>query len=143
LRLDPRVAVMDRTNARTLESLPEAVAIVTIDVSFIGLHLVLPGAVNVLAAGGEIVALIKPQFEAGRADIGRGGVVREPAVHRRVLVSFLQTAEGLGLGVKAMIASPLRGPAGNIEFLVHLIPGSASAPSNELVDNALAEAEQL
>lgn len=143
LRQDPRVVVVDRTNVRDLESLPELIDIVTIDVSFIGLHLVLPSAVRVLSPAGEIVVLVKPQFEAGRADVGRGGVVRDPAVHRRVLADIVETAERLGLGVQAMTRSPLRGPAGNVEFLAHFVPQTPSAPVNELLTAALMEATEL
>jgi 23S rRNA (cytidine1920-2'-O)/16S rRNA (cytidine1409-2'-O)-methyltransferase len=140
LRADPRVVVMDRTNARHLESLPEQVDLVTIDVSFIGLRLVLPAARNVLNDGGRIVALVKPQFEAGRTEVGKGGVVRDPHTHRRVLESFFTAAEELGLGITGLTASPLRGPAGNIEFLAALAPGVSSIPSGAAVERALAEA---
>ncbi|MCS7282307.1 MAG: TlyA family RNA methyltransferase [Anaerolineae bacterium] len=117
LRNDPRVVVMERTNARYLEKLPEPVHLVTIDVSFISLRLILPRAVGWLRPRGQIVALIKPQFEAGRRDVGRGGVVRNPVVHRRVLVEVAQAAEMLGLVLRGMMVSPLLGPAGNREFL--------------------------
>ena len=140
LRLDPRVVVIERTNARHLESLPELVGLVTIDVSFIGLDLVLPAARNLLSERGRIVALIKPQFEAGRADVGRGGVVRDPRVHRRVLENQFSTAAELGLGITGLAASPLRGPAGNIEFLAALAPNVSSISMDDAIDRALAEA---
>ncbi len=117
LRNDPRVVVMERTNARHLEELPERVDLVTIDVSFISLELILPQAVRWLRTGGQIVALVKPQFEAGRREVGKGGVVRDPEVHRRVLERVLSSAAGLGLGLGGLIPSPLLGPAGNREFL--------------------------
>ncbi len=117
LRNDPRVVVMERTNARYLERLPEPVHLVTIDVSFISLRLILPQAVNWLRPRGQMVALIKPQFEAGRRDVGKGGVVRDPAVHRRVLIEVVQAADALGLTLRGMMVSPLLGPAGNREFL--------------------------
>jgi 23S rRNA (cytidine1920-2'-O)/16S rRNA (cytidine1409-2'-O)-methyltransferase len=125
LRNDPRVVVMERTNARYLESLPEPVGLVTADVSFISLRLILPVAVRwlpspgPLGGGGEgvVVALIKPQFEAGRREVGKGGVVRDPEVHRRVLEQVLGVAAGLDLGLRGLMPSPLRGPAGNAEFL--------------------------
>ncbi len=117
LRNDPRVVVMERTNARYLERLPEAVHLVTIDVSFISLRLILPRAAGWLCPGGQILALIKPQFEAGRRDVGKGGVVRDPAVHRRVLMEVTQAADALGLRLRGLMVSPLRGPAGNREFL--------------------------
>ncbi len=117
LRNDPRVVVMERTNARHLESLPEPVTIVTADVSFISLDLILPRIVAWLSDSGDVVALIKPQFEAGREQVGKGGVVRDPVIHQDVLAHIVQTAAGLGLGLRGLIPSPLRGPAGNIEFL--------------------------
>ncbi len=126
LRNDPRVVVMERTNARYLESLPEPVGLVTADVSFISLGLILPAVVCWLTpplppstGGGEgkVVALIKPQFEAGRREVGKGGVVRDPEVHRRVLERVLGIAAELGLGLRGLMLSPLRGPAGNVEFL--------------------------
>lgn len=137
LRLDPRVVVMDRQNVRTVTALPEPVSIVSIDVSFIGLHLVLPAARAVLAPDGEIVALVKPQFEAGRADVGKGGVVRDPAVHQRVLREVVTAAEALGLGVNGITASPLLGPAGNREFLLHLKPGAATIDVERAIDAAV------
>jgi 23S rRNA (cytidine1920-2'-O)/16S rRNA (cytidine1409-2'-O)-methyltransferase len=117
LRNDPRVVVMERTNARFLKSLPEAVDLVTIDVSFISLELILSVAVGWLTRDGQVVALIKPQFEAGPQHIEKGGVVRDPEVHRRVLENALHTAAELGLGLRGLMPSPLRGPAGNVEFL--------------------------
>jgi 23S rRNA (cytidine1920-2'-O)/16S rRNA (cytidine1409-2'-O)-methyltransferase len=140
LRSDPRVIVIDRTNVRHLESLPERVDLVTIDVSFIGLGLVLPAARNILNDNGRIVALVKPQFEAGRADVGRGGVVRELVTHRRVLQNFFRTADESGLAILGLTASPLRGPAGNIEFLAVLAPGGSSVPMNDAIERALTEA---
>jgi 23S rRNA (cytidine1920-2'-O)/16S rRNA (cytidine1409-2'-O)-methyltransferase len=139
LRDDPRVVVMDRTNARHLAELPERVDLVVIDVSFIGLRLMLPTAKIVLAPGGSIVALVKPQFEAGRADVRRG-VVRDPEVHRNVLASVFAAAEELGLGVVGLTASPLRGPAGNVEFLALLRPESDSIPAESAIERALDEA---
>ncbi len=117
LRNDPRVVVMERTNARYLERLPEPVDLVTMDVSFISLELILPRVVGWLGPGGEVVALIKPQFEAGRREVGKGGVVRDAAVHRQVLQKVVSAAASLGLGMQGLIASPLLGPAGNREFL--------------------------
>jgi 23S rRNA (cytidine1920-2'-O)/16S rRNA (cytidine1409-2'-O)-methyltransferase len=140
LRADPRVVVIERTNVRHLESLPEGVDLVTIDVSFIGLKLVLPAARSLLNDGGRIVALVKPQFEAGRADVGRGGVVRDPDTHRRVLQELFRTAEELGLGIAGLTASPLRGPAGNIEFLAALAPSVSSIDMTDAIERALAEA---
>ena len=137
LRLDPRVVVMDRQNVRTVTELPEPVDIVSIDVSFIGLHLVLPAARAVLAPVGDIVALVKPQFEAGRADVGKGGVVRDPGVHQRVLSEVIAAADRLALGVHGVTASPLLGPAGNREFLVHLKPGPAAVDAATAIEAAV------
>lgn len=140
LRNDPRVIAIDRTNVRNLESLPERVDLVTIDVSFIGLRLVLPAARNVLKISGRVLALVKPQFEAGRSEVGRGGVVRDPLAHRRVLETLFTTAHEIGMGITGLTASPLRGPSGNIEFLALLVPGVASLSMNDAVESALAEA---
>jgi 23S rRNA (cytidine1920-2'-O)/16S rRNA (cytidine1409-2'-O)-methyltransferase len=117
LRNDPRVIVMERTNARYLDNLPELVDLVTADVSFISLGLILPTAVGWFGREGQVVALIKPQFEAGRREVGKGGVVRDRAVHQRVLERVLDVASGAGLSLLGLMPSPLRGPAGNIEFL--------------------------
>jgi 23S rRNA (cytidine1920-2'-O)/16S rRNA (cytidine1409-2'-O)-methyltransferase len=129
LQQDPRVVVMDRTNARHLERLPEPVDLATVDVSFISLKLVLPAVFGWLrpgAAESRIVALIKPQFEAGREQVGKGGVVRAPAVHRAVLEEIVGWAEAQGLGLRGLIRSPIAGPAGNVEFLAYWLPGSAA-----------------
>ena len=133
LRQDSRVVVMERTNARYLESLPELLDLVVVDVSFISLKLILPAARGWLKPGGEIVALIKPQFEAGRRQVGKGGVVRDPEVHRAVLDDLLGWMANEGLGPCGLIRSPLKGPAGNLEFLVWLRPGVEGAPSEEMV----------
>lgn len=123
LRQDPRVVVLERTNIRYLESLPEPIDLASIDVSFISLELVLPPVVSLLKPQGQTVALVKPQFEAGREQVGKGGVVREPEVHRQVLHKIATMAQGLGLGILGLIPSPLLGPAGNVEFLLHLSKG--------------------
>ncbi len=132
LRTDPRVVVLDRTNVRYLTQLPDAALadLAVIDASFINLELVLPATLHLLAVGAPVVALVKPQFEAGRDDVGKGGVVRDAKVHRRVLVEIAALAQRLGLGVAGLIVSPLVGPAGNVEFLVHLRPkpGGADGP---------------
>jgi 23S rRNA (cytidine1920-2'-O)/16S rRNA (cytidine1409-2'-O)-methyltransferase len=123
LQQDPRVAVLDRTNARYLEALAEPVDLATIDVSFISLRLILPAVSGWLRTGGHIVALIKPQFEAGRDQVGKGGVVRDPAVHRAVLQDILTWAAARDLALMGLIRSPITGPAGNVEFLGHWLPG--------------------
>ena len=140
LRQDPRVVVMERSNVRFLERLPEPVDLATVDVSFIGLELVLPVVQRWLKPQGHIVALVKPQFEAGRKQVGKGGVVRDPAVHRQVLTRLTGWAVEQGLHVLGLIPSPITGPKGNVEFLLHLSPTSlegAAADLLELVDTAL------
>ena len=127
LRQDPRVAVMERTNARYLETLAEPVDLVTIDVSFISLKLILPAASGWLREQGQIVALIKPQFEADPEQVEEGGVVRDKAVHRAVLEDLITWAESQALGLMGLIRSPLTGPAGNVEFLAHWVPGRQSS----------------
>lgn len=125
LRNDERVIVMERTNARYLEALPEPVHLATIDVSFISLTLILPRVREWLPTGGAVIALIKPQFEAGRKQVGKGGVVRDPAVHRQVLVRILGWADQNGLPPQGLIRSPIKGPAGNVEFLAHMVKSSS------------------
>ncbi len=118
LRNDPRVVVLERTNARHLAKLPEPVGLATIDAAFISLRILLPVIAGWLSSDGEIIALVKPQFEAGRGAVGRGGVVRDPEVHRRVLVEMLRTVADLALKPRGLIRSPLVGPKGNVEFLL-------------------------
>lgn len=120
LRQDPRVVVMERTNVRYLEHLPEPIDLVTIDVSFISLRLVLPAARRVLRPAGRVIALVKPQFEAGRGKVGKGGIVRDPQVHREVLERVIGTALELGFGVQGLARSPITGTEGNVEFLLLL-----------------------
>lgn len=143
VRNDPRVVVMEKTNARYLESLPEPVDLVVIDVSFISLDLIFPVVARLLSDDGICVPLIKPQFEAGRDEIGKGGVVRDPAIHRRVLERTLESAIRNDLGPVGVVASPLQGPAGNIEFLAHLLRGAEPGPTGALIDSALAEASRF
>lgn len=120
LRRDERVVVMERTNARYVETLPEPISLVSIDASFISLRLLLPVVKGWLTPDGAVIPLIKPQFEAGKQDVGKGGVVKSPEVHRRVLREVLTAAAAEGFQVGGLIRSPLRGPAGNIEFLAWL-----------------------
>ena len=127
LRQDPRVVVLERTNIRYLESLLEPIDLATIDVSFISLKLVLPPVINLLKPEGQIIALVKPQFEAGREQVGKGGVVKDPGVHRQVLHKVATMAQGLGLQVLGLIPSPLKGPAGNMEFFIYLVRGEGAA----------------
>jgi len=136
------VIVMERTNARFVESLPDQIDLVTIDASFISLRLLLPVIRKWLAEPSMIIALIKPQFEAGRDDVGKGGVVKQPEVHRRVLQEVMTAAQEDGFTVAGLIRSPLKGPAGNIEFLVWLLHGveqAAPADMESLITQALGE----
>jgi 23S rRNA (cytidine1920-2'-O)/16S rRNA (cytidine1409-2'-O)-methyltransferase len=124
LRNDPRVVVMERTNIRHLESLPERPDLAVIDTSFISLRQVLPPVLGLLRDGGDTIALIKPQFEAGKGRVGRGGVVRDPEVWKDVLQTVLSFATASGWTVLGLDRSPIRGPAGNVEFLTHLRAGA-------------------
>ncbi len=119
LRVDPRVVVMDGTNARHMKpyDFPAPPAFATVDASFISLTLLLPAVRQVLAPGGRAVTLVKPQFEAGRGEVGSGGVVRDPAIRERVLGHVRAAGEAAGFRWVGSIESPLRGPAGNVEFL--------------------------
>lgn len=124
LRNDPRVVVMERTNARNVVSLPDAIDFVTVDASFISLKVLLPVIKNWLHAESQIVMLIKPQFEAGRKDAAKGaGVIRDPEIHRKILFETLEFALMNGYKFEGLIISPLKGPKGNIEFLAHLSVG--------------------
>ena len=122
LRNDPRVVVMERTNVRRLtpDQIPDKLALGVIDVSFISLRLVLPAVRPLLTADGEVICLVKPQFEAGRDKVGKKGVVRDASTHTDVLNTFITDAESAGFHVKSLTFSPVRGPEGNIEFLAHL-----------------------
>lgn len=119
LRQDPRVVVLERVNARylTAEEIPELAQAMTIDVSFISLEKIFPALIPLLASDGFIVALIKPQFEAGREKVGKKGVVRDPAAHQEVTKRILQAARGMGLYCHGLTFSPVTGPEGNIEYL--------------------------
>jgi 23S rRNA (cytidine1920-2'-O)/16S rRNA (cytidine1409-2'-O)-methyltransferase len=148
LRNNARIVVMEETNARHIQSLPEKVSFVTIDASFISLKILLPVTKNWLTPPsvsphfremerekeGGIVALIKPQFEAGRKDVSRGdGVIRDPEVHKQVLLDVLQYAMTEGFGLRGLIKSPLLGPKGNAEFLAWLNFDTAGFSPDELV----------
>jgi 23S rRNA (cytidine1920-2'-O)/16S rRNA (cytidine1409-2'-O)-methyltransferase len=126
LRNDPRVVVIEGRNARYLEPshIPVPVEIVVIDVSFISLAQVLPRVPPLLADGADIVALVKPQFEAGRDEVGRKGIVRDPAVHERVVERVTRAASEAGLTRLGLTPSPITGSEGNREFLLHLRPGA-------------------
>jgi 23S rRNA (cytidine1920-2'-O)/16S rRNA (cytidine1409-2'-O)-methyltransferase len=130
LRQDPRVVVIERRNIRFLppELVPEAVQVAAIDTSFISLKLVLPAVLPFLAADAITVALIKPQFEAGRAHVGKGGVVREPAIHEQVCRSVVEFAQSLGCSVLGVTPSPILGPRGNREFLMAAVCHPSGSP---------------
>jgi 23S rRNA (cytidine1920-2'-O)/16S rRNA (cytidine1409-2'-O)-methyltransferase len=146
---------MEETNARFVESLPEIVSLVTVDASFISLKILLPVIrkwfspyplspdLKGEAAGDrrEILALIKPQFEAGKKDVSRGdGVIRDPEIHRQVLLDVLNYAEQEGFAIQGLIKSPLLGPKGNAEFLVWLNFGSGNESIEELVEKVIPNA---
>ena len=164
IRNDPRVVVMEETNARYVESLPEKIDLATIDASFISLKILLPvvklwiassesyrqerkerkekdlnlselgGLRGSKKSGGEIIALIKPQFEAGKKDVSRGdGVIRDPQIHRQVLLDVLTFAQNEGFGVRGLVKSPLVGPKGNVEFLAWMDLNGNGAPLEEFI----------
>jgi len=120
LRIDPRVVTMERTNARYLTTLPEPVQLVVMDASFISLRLLLPAVHLWLTPDADVIALIKPQFEAGKDSVGKGGVVRQKSVHERVIRQVAEAAQTEGFQIVALTRSPLKGPAGNVEFLIWL-----------------------
>lgn len=144
LRQDPRVVVMESTNARYLKELHEPVSLVTIDASFISLKTFFPVIARWYGKqGGEMVALVKPQFEAGRALVGRGkGIVRDPFVHRDVLLGVLRDAQAVGYGARGLLRSPLLGPKGNVEFLAWLEFRGESTLDLETAVNAVVGIER-
>lgn len=135
LRNDERVVNMERTNVRYLEadSLPEQVDAATIDVAFISLDKILPAVHKILKPEGFVVALIKPQFEAGKENVGKKGVVRDAAVHEQVINNVISFAKGEGFGIAGLDFSPIKGPEGNIEYLLHLTLGDDDVVSSEQV----------
>jgi 23S rRNA (cytidine1920-2'-O)/16S rRNA (cytidine1409-2'-O)-methyltransferase len=142
LRQDPRVHVLERTNIRSVEpsQLPAAPDLASIDVSFISLRLVLPPVLRLLAQPFDIVALVKPQFEVGKGQVGKRGVVRDPALHRDVLERVAACATALGCRVAGVAASPLLGPMGNREFLIHLTNSVGGGDVARLIAKALVTA---
>ena len=144
LRQDPRVVVMENTNARGLspDRFAGPVDLVTADLSFISLRLLWGVIASLVRPDGDVVVLVKPQFEAGRTAVGRGGVVRDPAVHAAVLDDILAAAVRDGFAPRALTPSPITGPAGNIEYLVHLRrPSSPAASAGASPDIAAAVAD--
>lgn len=127
LRIDERVVVMERINARYIESLPETIQLVVVDASFISLRILLPAMQSWLAKDGDIIALIKPQFEAGKDDVSRGGLVKDSEVHERVIREVANAAEERGLFITGLTISPIKGlKEGNTEFLICLHKGDTA-----------------
>lgn len=135
IRNDPRVVTLERTNIRfvTEKQIPEKLDLAVIDVSFISLKLVLPVVRELLKEEGEVICLIKPQFEAGREKVGKKGVVKDIETHREVLRNFLQFAKASGFSVENITFSPIKGPEGNIEYLGHLVSGSRTTSEMDVV----------
>ncbi|HSK35369.1 MAG TPA: TlyA family RNA methyltransferase [Actinomycetota bacterium] len=140
LRQDPRVRVLDRTNVRALEAvqIDGPVELTVADLSFISLRLVLPALARLTRDNGDLVLLVKPQFEAGREAVGRGGVVRDPAARAAAVRAVAEAGQALGLGVAGICPSPLPGPAGNLELFLHLRAGALALDETAL-QAALAE----
>lgn len=147
LRTDERVINMERTNVRhvTPADLGELVSFASIDVAFISLEKVLPAVKELLTADGQVVALIKPQFEAGREKVGKKGVVREPSVHREVIEKIVAFSQAIGFFIRGLTYSPIKGPEGNIEYLLYLAKEeSASISINaEIIAQVVAEAHGI
>ena len=143
IRSDPRVVVMERTNVRyvTPEQLGEPLDLSVIDVSFISLKIVLPVIKTFLKTTGQVVCLIKPQFEAGKEKVGKKGVVREPETHKEVLDNFVSLAKELDFKILGLTFSPVKGPEGNIEFLAHLALGDATG-IEPVTEEIVAQAHQ-
>lgn len=139
LRQDERVIVMERTNARYLESLPEPITFAAVDVSFISLKLILPAIQEWLTSEGDIVALVKPQFEAGPQQVGKGGIVKDEVVHQQVLLDILSWARAHGLAPMGLMASPVTGSGGNVEFLLWLQPGTGGVVDEAAVAAVVAQ----
>jgi 23S rRNA (cytidine1920-2'-O)/16S rRNA (cytidine1409-2'-O)-methyltransferase len=141
LRADPRVVVRERTNARGIgpADVPERCALAVMDVSFISVTRILPALPGILTPDADVVVLVKPQFEVGRREVGRGGLVKDPALHRRVLREVAGEAQRLGYAVRGAAASPVTGAEGNREFFLHLAVAGPS-PTPEDLDRMLARA---
>jgi 23S rRNA (cytidine1920-2'-O)/16S rRNA (cytidine1409-2'-O)-methyltransferase len=142
LRQDERVVVMERTNARYVNALAEPVTFVCIDVSFISLKLILPAVQKWITPDADVVALIKPQFEAGPAQVGKGGIVRDTAVHRAVLQTLLRWVDAHGWTVKGLTQSSVTGSDGNVEFLVWLKQGEESGVTDTIMESLINQAQK-
>jgi 23S rRNA (cytidine1920-2'-O)/16S rRNA (cytidine1409-2'-O)-methyltransferase len=138
LRADPRVTVMEQVNARELTELPYAPQLVVCDVSFISVRIALPPALRLAAPGWQAVVLVKPQFEAGRADVGKGGVVRDPETRARVVREVAEAALGWGASVAGVVDSGLPGPKGNRELLLHLVQADVPTLPDDFDDRIAA-----
>ena len=140
LRQDPRVVLMEKTNVRYLkpEDIGESLDFASCDVSFISLSKILPAVFPILKENGSMICLIKPQFEAGRDNVGKRGVVRNPKVHREVIAEVFEFTEALGFTVKGLTFSPIKGPNGNIEYLMYIVK---NAGESEQIDIAAVVAE--
>ena len=136
LRTDERVVNLERTNLRyvTKEQIPELLDLAVMDVSFISIRLVLPAVRELLNPCADLICLIKPQFEAGREEVGKKGVVRDEAVHRHVIREILDFAPAAGLSVMGLDYSPIKGPEGNIEYICHMKNGAFAAPEPDVDD---------
>ena len=143
LQTDQRVTVMDRTNLRTLtpEDLPYRPDLVVADLSFISLRLVLPVLAGLVAPGTDLLLMVKPQFEVGREALGAGGVVRDPGLREAAVLSVAHAAWACGLGTRGVVASPLPGPSGNVEYFLHL-RADAGPPDAAAVHDAVATGPQ-
>ncbi len=148
LRQDPRVVCMEKTNMRylTRDQIDDQIAFASIDVSFISLSKIIGPLQELLTENGEIVALIKPQFEAGKEKVGKKGVVRDPEVHQEVIKSILTYTRSIGIGVHGIDFSPIKGPEGNIEYLVYLknnIPGLDQVEQDEMIKNVVKASHEM
>ena len=144
LRQDERVTVMERTNARalTVEQFDPRPLLTVMDVSFISIRLILPVAARIMGEEGRFLTLVKPQFEAGRAQVGKHGVVRDAAVHAQVLKDIRDFCPTMGWSVHGFTFSPITGPKGNVEFLADIRPGVAGALSDEVIEHLVQNARE-
>ncbi|MBQ7455204.1 MAG: TlyA family RNA methyltransferase, partial [Clostridia bacterium] len=144
LRQDERVTVMERTNARhlTADMVPLHPTLTVMDVSFISIRLILPTAAEIMGENGRFLTLVKPQFEAGRGQVGKNGVVREEKTHVRVLQAVREYAQEIAWHVAGFTYSPIKGPKGNIEFLADIRPGAGETPSDEEIVALVREAHE-